>query len=1134
MNSRELRYSDIVSWQSKADIIDSLLDYGFQDSSADPEPTATYPLEFRGGSGAKLGIASVNQADRDKFALDLIDTYVGGCLYHPDSESVSIIGREDINIGSDNVLRYTFNLQEVRNESDSKYEVLSRMNKLDPLDAQSLSQVLDRSSHRQSFANEYRRVISEIQSAFDVDELTNAEEFRLANLTVQRAIYVRALEAKGILEYGRLEELYDNNLINGFPTSDLLHLIGPTDELKSKLDALPFLNVELFDTPQVCQDLQYTSLSKIVDARGAFDDLIDLAYSYEWVLNLETKTAPIQAVTPDILHYAIGQSTYEKAGLNFETPTDVADYIATSATRSGILGRLSEETGHEYESFADVFGTQANPIQSRNSIDWRDVSPDKEALATLSQEILPDLSIVAPTVGNGQLVLSALRLLVELHQSLVDCGLPADQLAEDHTSEVTKYRIAHWVATHNLYGTDIAGTAVDNCRFRILLELLCSYSSTERWQDSGIFHNYRRGDSLLGAPFSEPVQARISTDFPIETGSLNDYKSSLQRYRSGEIGFDEINTKLNEYSGNFRSAYTEALIESLSSKLTPKTLEPELQPWTLARRVIEQLNPIHWPLEFPTVFDRGGFDIVLSDPPANGYRHSTISEANRELEIEQDFHKKLSELSREVSQSSEYLEDSGRNYDAELHLLRPLDITPDSGCGGVFISADLFTQISLQPVRAAYLSHATLIEVLQFTNTGSVDSLHHGTPLSLAVFECSGTTTEFQSWFGRRRPQSFFDVQFVPLSKQLIEQYSRDCLIFPKVDSANQLEVLDQLSDFPALGDQYNEQEGWQVRLRTEIHQSIDSNLLTEEPTKGSHPVFRGRNIFQFQSEPIEEIDIDEVRLWTRSNGQEVSVSNQLRSRWRRELKQTLDSFIQKLDVPESSRKSQRARVNNTLNRTRGSDLSNNDVRLPSDVPRIAIRNIARATDERTVIASLLPRGSFHVNTLRSSYPYKIELNENLLQSASLKDAFAPRHTIRQRLVLLGLLNSIPFDYLIRRKVETHVSNALLSESSLPYVDADSEIFEEIWTRVAQLTLTGERFEHLRRRLEISAVYETNQRRELRAELDGIFLDLYQLSEDSVEYILSDFHRVRSPRIMDEEYFESVKEIYSDRSRREW
>jgi hypothetical protein len=95
-------------------------------------------------------------------------------------------------------------------------------------------------------------------------------------------------------------------------------------------------------------------------------------------------------------------------------------------------------------------------------------------------------------------------------------------------------------------------------------------------------------------------------------------------------------------------------------------------------------------------------------------------------------------------------------------------------------------------------------------------------------------------------------------------------------------------------------------------------------------------------------------------------------------------------------------------------------------------------------------------------------------------------------------------------------------ESQLPRLTKGDQWFEFIWERAAKLNCYGEDFVDMRNRLGINSVTANEERRELRAEIDAAAFHAIGLNKNEVEYILSNFHKVNNPRVMDDRYFELV------------
>ncbi len=153
----------------------------------------------------------------------------------------------------------------------------------------------------------------------------------------------------------------------------------------------------------------------------------------------------------------------------------------------------------------------------------------------------------------------------------------------------------------------------------------------------------------------------------------------------------------------------------------------------------------------------------------------------------------------------------------------------------------------------------------------------------------------------------------------------------------------------------------------------------------------------------------------------------------------------------------------------------------------IGWRDITNATNERTVIASVIPR-------------FGVGHNMPLLFIGS---------DIESRLsgCLLGNLNSLPFDFVARQKVGgTHLSFFIIKQLPLlapeQYRDAD---IDYILPRILELTYTSRELRPWAEDLGYSGdpfPFNPERRHQLRCELDAYYARLYGLSRDELSYIL--------------------------------
>jgi hypothetical protein len=321
----------------------------------------------------------------------------------------------------------------------------------------------------------------------------------------------------------------------------------------------------------------------------------------------------------------------------------------------------------------------------------------------------------------------------------------------------------------------------------------------------------------------------------------------------------------------------------------------------------------------------------------------------------------------------------------------------------------------------------------------------------------------------------------------------------------------------------------WKAKAHRELILAYDDEYLIEsKKPAGDYPVYGGAQFYQFCHNNAVFSDIDSPKFWS-VDEDDKEQSAQYRVREKAFNSGTLKRAIYDEFGGEDTSKSQKAFVNDLLEDKRGEPLSASDIRLDCDEYRIVFRDIARSSDERTMIASVIPPDIVCLDSVRTVKPYQIDVNENILEKEPLHSAYKRQFTNEELFVFVGLLNSIPFDFLIRTKVNTHIPKYKFEESQTPRLTEGDEWFDYIWKRAARLNCYGEEFEEMRDRLGgIEPATDESERREVQAELDAAAFHAYGLDREQTAFVLDDFHQVQNPRLMDDEYFEMVLEKYDD------
>jgi hypothetical protein len=179
------------------------------------------------------------------------------------------------------------------------------------------------------------------------------------------------------------------------------------------------------------------------------------------------------------------------------------------------------------------------------------------------------------------------------------------------------------------------------------------------------------------------------------------------------------------------------------------------------------------------------------------------------------------------------------------------------------------------------------------------------------------------------------------------------------------------------------------------------------------------------------------------------------------------------------------------------------------------------------MIATVLPKGVVCTEKLRVIRPFSIEPTEDDLSKYPLHNVYKREFTDRELFAAVGLLNSVPFDFLMRTKVDVSVVMYKFLESQMPRLVEGDDWFQYISERAARLNCLGDEFADMRTRLGgIGPVSNESKRERLQAEIDAAAFHAYGFNRRETEFILDDFHKVSNPRRMTEDYFDMVFEKY--------
>ena len=263
-----------------------------------------------------------------------------------------------------------------------------------------------------------------------------------------------------------------------------------------------------------------------------------------------------------------------------------------------------------------------------------------------------DVSVLDPACGSGAFLFAALNILEPLYtaylegmrgflhdlerserplspNALSDFRQVLEQV-DGHPSE--RYFILKSIVLNNLYGVDIMEEAVEICKLRLFLKLVAqleSYDQIEPLPD--IDFNIRAGNTLVGFTSLDAVRKamNVAPETQLGLGSI-EQQAVLDRIEEDARGVDWMAHEFRRQQTMLGEEVTVADKQVLRNRL--RSLADELDRYLAIEYGVDvsvttayetwsvNHQPFHWFVEFYGIMSKGGFDVVIGNPPYVEYR----------------------------------------------------------------------------------------------------------------------------------------------------------------------------------------------------------------------------------------------------------------------------------------------------------------------------------------------------------------------------------------------------------------------------------------------------------------------------------------------------------------------------------
>ena len=352
---------------------------------------------------------------------------------------------------------------------------------------------------------------------------------------------------------------------------------GWQQSLVEKWASIPYLNGGLFER-DVVDNL------RIVLPESIFSNLFSFLASYNFTVDENDPDDAEIGVDPEMLG-KIFESLLEdnKAKGAFYTPKEIVRYMCKESLIAHLASKLPDVADGVVRAF----------------VESHEMQPDLEPYRGVLESTLREVKICDPAIGSGAFPMGLLNELWRCREAL--------------GTQMSRLELKKEIIENNIYGVDIERGAIDIARLRFWLSIVVDSEKADPLPNFD--YKFMQGNSL--------IESYGGFDLSRIAGKTVGRPSTSTQYVIGldsDLSRKNLQKLLHEYFSVTDHQKKATMRHAINAEV--KTLIRESvggTPTFLAK--LEQLDPsanqdfFLWHTWFKDIFDKGGFDIVIGNPP---------------------------------------------------------------------------------------------------------------------------------------------------------------------------------------------------------------------------------------------------------------------------------------------------------------------------------------------------------------------------------------------------------------------------------------------------------------------------------------------------------------------------------------
>lgn len=384
-------------------------------------------------------------------------------------------------------------------------------------------------------------------------------------------------------------------------------------DLLKQWEHLPYLNGGLFERDEVDK-------MNIRLPASLFNDLFTFLASYNFTVDENDPDDAEIGVDPEMLG-KIFESLLEdnKSKGAFYTPKEIVRYMCKESLIAYLSEQLSvnSEQNNNTKIPTDI-DSQITDHSSlitkiRTFVETHEFPGELEPYREILDRALREVKICDPAIGSGAFPMGLLNELWRCREALTDHD--SCSLIIVHRSQLKKE-----IIENNIYGVDIERGAIDIARLRFWLSIVVD--SEEPQALPNFDYKFMQGNSLIESFEGVDLSRMMSNG-----SQLSRLGKGRNKAGENQFGFEfatddtkrNLQMLLKEYFSITDHVKKAEMRQSINDSVKSYIRHQDLRPEAVAR--LTSLDPsanqefFLWHTWFKDIFDKGGFDIVVGNPP---------------------------------------------------------------------------------------------------------------------------------------------------------------------------------------------------------------------------------------------------------------------------------------------------------------------------------------------------------------------------------------------------------------------------------------------------------------------------------------------------------------------------------------